>query len=95
MDKTYDAIELNALGYDGGVPFFIIDGRADRLAPPNLAAAYLQKVRAPQRDCTSSTAAISLCCPTRMSFSVSSSSESGRMRRSDTIRFKWIPGEVG
>ena len=50
MGATYDAIDLDTLGYDIDVPFFIIDGQADRLAPADLAAAYLQKIRAPQKD---------------------------------------------
>lgn len=49
MGKAYDAVDLNCLGYDMPVPFFIIDGRSDRLAPPELAAGYFQKIRAPEK----------------------------------------------
>ncbi|HEV2701922.1 MAG TPA: alpha/beta fold hydrolase [Steroidobacteraceae bacterium] len=49
MGNTYDAVDLNSLGYDMPVPFFIIDGRSDRLAPPDLAAAYLEKTHAPAK----------------------------------------------
>jgi len=49
LNRTYDTIDLNALGYEMSVPFFIVDGRSDRLTPPDLAAIYFQKVRAPEK----------------------------------------------
>ncbi len=49
MRRTYEAIDLRALGEDMPVPFFLIDGRDDRLTPPHLAEAYFRKIRAPQK----------------------------------------------
>lgn len=49
MSRTYDAIDLERLGDDMPVPFFIIDGRSDPLAPPALAAQYFREVRAPEK----------------------------------------------
>jgi proline iminopeptidase len=43
-------IDLNTLGYDVPMPFFIIDGREDRITPPDLVAEYFQKIRAPQKE---------------------------------------------
>jgi len=49
MRQAYEAIDLPALGYDMPAPFFVIDGRDDRLTPPALAEAYFQKIRAPRK----------------------------------------------
>lgn len=49
LNRTYDAISLNALGYDMPVPFFIIDGRSDRLTPPDLTVSYFRNIRAPEK----------------------------------------------
>ena len=49
LNSTYDALDLNTLGYRIPVPFFIIDGRSDRLTPPDLAAAFFQKIHAPEK----------------------------------------------
>ena len=49
MDREYNDIDLPKLGYDMPAPFFIIDGRDDRLAPPALAEPYFAKIRAPQK----------------------------------------------
>jgi pimeloyl-ACP methyl ester carboxylesterase len=49
LDRTYQAIDLNTLGYTLSVPFFIIDGRSDRLTPPDLVSAFFQKVHAPEK----------------------------------------------
>lgn len=38
-----------SLGENMPVPFFIIDGRSDPLAPPDLAARYLRAIRAPEK----------------------------------------------
>jgi pimeloyl-ACP methyl ester carboxylesterase len=47
LNRAYDAIDLNLLDTQMPVPFFIVDGRSDHLTPPDLAAAYFRKVRAP------------------------------------------------
>jgi pimeloyl-ACP methyl ester carboxylesterase len=52
MHQTWVSLDLNTLGYDGPVPFCIIDGRSDLLAPPELAARYFEKIRAPSKDMT-------------------------------------------
>ncbi|MGH8219690.1 MAG: alpha/beta fold hydrolase [Steroidobacteraceae bacterium] len=49
MGRTYDAIDLDSLGDNMPVPFFIIDGRSDPLAPPDLAARYYRAIRAPEK----------------------------------------------
>jgi pimeloyl-ACP methyl ester carboxylesterase len=49
MYLTYTAIDLNSLGVVMPIPFFIIDGREDHLAPPDLASQYFQTIRAPQK----------------------------------------------
>ncbi|HEY5411715.1 MAG TPA: alpha/beta fold hydrolase [Caulobacteraceae bacterium] len=49
LHRTYEAIDLPSLGYQMPTPFFIIDGRDDRLAPPDLAEAYFQKIQAPRK----------------------------------------------
>ncbi len=49
MRRTYDAIDLDSLGDNIPVPFFIIDGRSDPLAPPDLAARYYRAIRAPEK----------------------------------------------
>ena len=52
LEKThgmYDAIDLPGLGYGMPVPFFIIDGRDDHLAPPALAETYFAKIQAPRK----------------------------------------------
>ncbi len=49
MGRTYDAIDLESLGDNIRVPFFIIDGSADPLAPPDLAARYFRAVHAPEK----------------------------------------------
>jgi alpha-beta hydrolase superfamily lysophospholipase len=52
LPKMYNitaAIDLNSLGYDMPIPFFIIDGREDRIVPPDIAAEYFRKIRAPQK----------------------------------------------
>jgi pimeloyl-ACP methyl ester carboxylesterase len=49
MYLTYSAIDLNSLGAEMPIPFFIIDGREDHLAPPDLASKYFQTIRAPQK----------------------------------------------
>jgi pimeloyl-ACP methyl ester carboxylesterase len=49
MRRTYDAIDLESLGDNMPVPFFIIDGSSDPLAPPDLAARYLRAIRAPEK----------------------------------------------
>jgi pimeloyl-ACP methyl ester carboxylesterase len=52
MHATWNSLDLNALGYDMPVPFCILDGRSDQLAPPELAAPYFQKIRAPGKAMT-------------------------------------------
>jgi pimeloyl-ACP methyl ester carboxylesterase len=49
LNDTYDALDLNTLGYVMPVPFFIIDGRSDRLTPPDLATTFFQNVHAPEK----------------------------------------------
>ena len=49
LNRTYDAIDLDSLGDDVPVPYFIIDGRSDRLTPPDLAIRYFERVRAPHK----------------------------------------------
>jgi pimeloyl-ACP methyl ester carboxylesterase len=50
MDRAYKAIDLPALGDDMPIPFFVIDGRDDRLTPSGLARPYFAAIRAPQKD---------------------------------------------
>lgn len=49
MGRIYDAIDLNSLDDSMPLPFFIVDGRSDPLAPPDLAARYLRAIRAPEK----------------------------------------------
>jgi pimeloyl-ACP methyl ester carboxylesterase len=52
MTDTVLSMDLPALGMDFKLPFFIIDGAEDHIAPPELAGAYLQRVRAPIKRMT-------------------------------------------
>jgi pimeloyl-ACP methyl ester carboxylesterase len=52
MTATVLSMDVTALGMDFNVPFFIIDGAEDRIAPSDLAGAYLQQVRAPAKRMT-------------------------------------------
>jgi pimeloyl-ACP methyl ester carboxylesterase len=49
LGRTYEAIDLNALGYDMPVPFFIIDGRSDVLTPADATVSYFRNIRAPDK----------------------------------------------
>ncbi len=49
MHSIYSDIDLNVLSHQIPIPFFVIDGREDRITPPELAADYLQKIAAPQK----------------------------------------------
>jgi len=49
MHLVLENIDLAALGYDMPVPFFIIDGQEDRITPPQIAARYFQRVKAPDK----------------------------------------------
>jgi pimeloyl-ACP methyl ester carboxylesterase len=49
MYPAYTAVDLNSLGIEMPIPFFIIDGREDKLAPPGLASKYFQAIQAPQK----------------------------------------------
>jgi len=49
MYITESRTNLNLLGYEMRVPFFIVDGREDRLTPPQLTQFYFQEVNAPRK----------------------------------------------
>jgi pimeloyl-ACP methyl ester carboxylesterase len=44
-----NAIDLNSLGYEMPIPFFVIDGLEDHIAPATLVADYFDKVHAPKK----------------------------------------------
>ncbi len=49
MYLTWAGMNVEPLGYEMPVPFFIVDGREDRITPPQFAADYLEKIQAPRK----------------------------------------------
>lgn len=49
MDGPLEQINLHALGTDFAVPVYIIQGDEDLSAPPDLAKAYFESIRAPRK----------------------------------------------
>jgi pimeloyl-ACP methyl ester carboxylesterase len=49
MSATLFSMDLPALGTEFKVPFFVVDGAEDRIAPPELVNAYLEGIRAPAK----------------------------------------------
>jgi pimeloyl-ACP methyl ester carboxylesterase len=49
MDGPLEQIDLTALGPDFAVPIYVIQGKEDLTAPPELAKTYLESITAPRK----------------------------------------------
>lgn len=49
MDGPFMRVDLNTLGPDFALPMFVFQGGEDNFTPASIAAAYLQKIHAPQK----------------------------------------------
>jgi pimeloyl-ACP methyl ester carboxylesterase len=52
MAGTLFSMDVTKLGMEFETPFFVVDGAEDHIAPPELARAYLQRIRAPAKRMT-------------------------------------------